>query len=252
MTIWEACVLLAAGVGGGLTGSIAGLASLVSYPALLAVGLTPIAANVTNTVALVSAGAGSITASGPELKGQWNRLRQLALAGLGGGIIGAMLLLLTPSGSFKLVVPWLIAIASVLVLSSHRIVSAEGERYRHPGIPPLTTVGTFVTAIYGGYFGAAAGVVMLVLLQVTLTDDFPRLNAIKNLVAVTFNLVAAVIFAFVSPVHWVVAAPLAVGFFMGGRIGPAVTRAAPAAVLRLVICLMGLGLAVWLGIDAYG
>jgi len=250
--IWHIPVLIAAGVGAGLSASVAGLASLVSYPALLAVGVPPISANVTNTVALVFNGLGYVSASGPELEGQWRHLRWLAIAGLAGGLCGAGLLLATPADSFKRIVPWLIGLASLLVLTGPRLATTDGVIRPDLVIPTRTGSGAFLLAIYGGYFGAAAGVAMIVLLQATVAAPYPQLNAIKNLVLTLSNLVAAIIFIFASSVQWQSCVPLAIGLFLGGRMGPSVVRALPVAVIRVIICVLGLGLAVWLGIDAYG
>ena len=158
MSALEFGFLVLAGIGAGLTGSIAGLASLVSYPALLATGIPPVTANVTNTVALVLNAVGSVSASRPELRGQGRRLRPLLIAAVLGGAAGMALLLLTPTEAFERIVPWLIATASaaILVQRPPRELAAEGARrpVRDPRWLPL---GTFAVAIYGGYFGAAAG-----------------------------------------------------------------------------------------------
>src|ERR1700744_3964971 len=123
---WQLPLLVVAGFGAGVTGSIAGLASVVSYPALLAVGLPPVSANVTNTVALVFNSVGSVSASRPELHGQARRLRRFALTGAAGGIVGAGVLLATPSGSFERIVPWLIALGSAAVLFNRRASVPDG------------------------------------------------------------------------------------------------------------------------------
>jgi uncharacterized membrane protein YfcA len=157
----EAILLIAAGVAAGLIGSVAGLASLISYPALLAAGLPPISANVTNTVALVFSGVGSTLASRPELRQQRGRVHRLVVAGVAGGLVGAAFLLLTPGGAFEHIVPWLIGLASVAILLPRRAgVSQLLEQDADSGGLAL---GAFVIAVYGGYFGAAAGVVLLAL-----------------------------------------------------------------------------------------
>jgi uncharacterized membrane protein YfcA len=251
--------LVLAGVGAGLTGSVAGLASLVSYPALLATGIAPVTANVTNTVALVFNGVGSVSASRPELRGQRRRVQLLGAAGLLGGVTGAVLLLLTPSSAFERIVPWLIAAAAaaILVQRPPRELAVEGLAHAAPGGRPhrdpwwLVPV-TFAIAIYGGYFGAAAGVLMLAVFLLTTGEGLPRGNALKNVVLAVANAVAAVGYVFFSSVAWSAAVPLAVGFFVGGRLGPRVVRRAPQQLLRRVIAVAGLGLALKLGIDAYG
>ena len=256
MSAVEAALLVVAGVAAGLTGSVAGLASLVSYPALLATGIPPVSANVTNTVALVLNGVGSVSASRPELTGQRPRVLRLATAGVLGGAVGAGLLLLTPSDAFERLVPVLIAGAAVLMLVQRptRELAAEGAvdqaaapHRDHWGL----AVGTFAISIYGGYFGAAAGVLMLATFLLATGEGVPRSNALKNVVLGVANLVAAVAYAFLADVDWLAALPLAVGFFVGGRLGPAVVRRAPQTLLRRVIAVAGLGLALWLARDAY-
>jgi uncharacterized membrane protein YfcA len=231
----------------GLTGSIAGLASLVSYPALLATGLGPIAANVTNTTALVFSTLGSTLGSRPELAGQAARLRPLAVAGVLGGTVGAALLLLTPDDTFEKIAPWLIGAASLAILVRPRV----HPEHRRGGAGPGLTAGVFAIAIYGGYFGAAAGVMVLALMLVATGESLARSNAFKNVVLGVANAAAAVGFAVLGPVHWSAAAPLALGLFAGGRLGPVVVRRSNATVLRTLIGLAGLALAVKLALDAY-
>ncbi|RBY82860.1 sulfite exporter TauE/SafE family protein [Geodermatophilus sp. TF02-6] len=255
MTPLQFLLLVAAGVGAGLTGSIAGLASLISYPALLASGIPPVTANVTNTVALVLNSVGSVSASRPELSGQGRRLLRLSAGALLGGAAGAALLLLTPSGAFERIVPWMIAGASVALLVQRppRDLAAAGARahpsHRDPWWLPLATS---AIAVYGGYFGAAAGVMMLALFLLVTGEGLARGNALKNLVLGLANAVAAAAFVVLTPVAWSAALPLAVGLFVGGRLGPPVVRRAPQAALRRVIAVAGLGLAAHLAVQAYG
>jgi uncharacterized membrane protein YfcA len=239
-----------AGVGGGLCGSVAGLASLVSYPALLAIGLPPVTANVSNTVALVFGTAGSTWGSRPELAGQRARARQLGVLALAGGITGAILLLATPSSTFELVVPWLIGMASIAILIPRPRHHAVGVRLPPPHARVLA-LGVFLIAVYGGYFGAGSGVLLLALLLFASAEPLPRSNALKNLLLGVANAVAAVAFVAFGPVHWGAVVPLAIGFLVGGRLGPIVVRRVPSGPLRVLIACAGLGLAVHLGLDAY-
>jgi uncharacterized membrane protein YfcA len=254
VSVWEFGFLVLAGIGGGLTGSIAGLASLISYPALLAVGIPPVTANVTNTAALVLNSVGSVSASRPELKGQGRRLLPLMLAAVLGGVAGAVLLLLTPAEAFERIVPFLIAAASaaILVQRPPRELAIEGA-IEHAGQrdPWWLPIGTFAIAIYGGYFGAAAGVLMLAMYLLGTGEGLPRGNAMKNVVLGVANAVAAVGFIIFASIAWSAALPLAIGLFVGGRLGPAVVRRAPQAALRRVIAVAGLGLAVHLAIQAF-
>jgi uncharacterized protein len=241
-------VLLAfAGIGGGLTGSMAGLASLVTYPALLAAGLSPVSANVTNTVSLVFSSVGSVSGSRPELHGQGARLIRLAPAAVLGGIAGGSLLLLTPADAFERFVPVLIALASTAVMIARPVPDLDHVR-RDPG---WLTGAIFAIGIYGGYFGAAAGVVLLAVLMVATSDSLPHVNAMKNVLLGLANAVAAFGFVLFGHVAWRSALPLAIGLFVGGRLGPALVRRLPAQPLRVVIAVAGLGLAIKLGLDAY-
>jgi uncharacterized membrane protein YfcA len=240
----ELLLLVLAGLVGGLAGSIAGLASVASYPALLAVGLGPITANVTNTVALVFTSVGSVSASRPELAGQARRLRPLAVAAAAGGAVGAGLLLLTPSDTFEKLAPWLIGVASLAIVVRPRVHAAEVE---HRGLAP----GVFLIAIYGGYFGAAAGVMLLALVLVLTGEPLARSNAFKNVLLGTANAIAAIGFAVLGDPEWAAVVPLAAGLLAGGRLGPVVVRHANATILRALIGAAGLALAITLGVDAY-
>jgi uncharacterized membrane protein YfcA len=253
VNVVEALLLVLAGVGAGLSGSIAGLASLVSYPALLATGLPPVTANVTNTVALVLSSVGSVSASRPELAGQGRRLVPLALAGVLGGSAGAALLLITPADAFERLVPVLIAAAALAILLQRppRDLAAEGRRAHGDRDPWWLVAGTAAVAVYGGYFGAAAGVLLLALVLWGTGEGLPRSNAVKNVVLGAANATAAVGFVLLSPVAWSAALPLALGCLLGGRLGPRVVRRAPQAALRRLIGLAGLVLAAVLALDAY-
>jgi uncharacterized membrane protein YfcA len=245
----DAIWLVLAGVGGGLAGSVAGMASLVSYPALLAVGLPPVTANVTNTVALVSSSAGSVWGSRPELEGQGGLARRLAPVAVAGGVTGGILLLATPAADFSRLVPVLIGAASLAILVRRKPVDTEGGGTGRPSWGLFGSV--FLVGVYGGYFGAAAGVVLLAVLLLYTGDTLARSSALKNLLLGLANAVAAVAFAAFGPVHWVDVLPLAAGFLVGGRLGPIIVRHAPAWPLRVIIAGAGLGLAVHLGLDAY-
>ena len=241
--------LVLAGFVGGLIGSVAGLASLISYPVLLAVGLPPLSANVSNTVALVFGGVGSVSASRAELTGQRVQARRLGTIAIAGGICGGLLLLATPSGAFVRIVPWLIAGASLAILVPRSSAPPASARTRRSTW--ALGGGVFLVAVYGGYFGAAAGVLLLALLLTLTEESMPRANAMKNLLGGLANAVAAVAFVAFGPVRWWAIVPLAIGFLVGGRLGPMIVRNAPPGPLRALIACAGVALAIHLGLDAY-
>jgi uncharacterized membrane protein YfcA len=244
----DAVVLVGAGVLAGVAGTVVSLATLVSYPALLAVGLPALTANVTNTVALVLSTVGSSVSSRQELRGQAWRLRRLALAATAGGATGAVLLLSTPPEVFEALVPVLVGGAAVLLLAQPALTRRRRRAVDERG--PLVLAAVFAVGVYGGYFGAAAGVLMLALLALSVTEPLARLNALKNVTMGLANAVAAAGFALFGPVRWTAAVPLAAGFLVGGSLGPALVRRLPAGRLRVLVAVLGLGVAVKLGLDA--
>jgi uncharacterized protein len=243
-------LLVGAGIAAGLSGSIAGLASLFSYPALLAVGLPATAANVTNTVALAFSAVGQAAGSRPELTGQGRVLLRYAPVALGGGAAGAGLLLVTPPGAFERIVPFLVGGAAVALLLQPRIRAAAVRGGSHRAGPGVAA-GLFAVAVYGGYFGAAAGVLMLALILVGLPVGLARGNALKAVLLGLANTAAAVGFALLGPVDWGSVLPLVLGLLVGAWTGPQVVRRLPADALRTAIGLAGIALAVGLAVQAY-
>lgn len=245
----EALLIALAGVGAGLTGSIAGLASLVSYPALLATGLPPLAANVTNTTAMMGNAVGTTLGSRPELVGQWRRVRTLMLLCAGGGSLGAALLLVTDQSVFEAVVPWLVALGSILLLARDRLrtwVATRATRAKSPRSGWRGHLVVVAVGVYGGYFGAGAGVIMLAVLALRTSEPLAVTNAVKNVATSTSNLVAAIAYAVLAPVDWTAAALLGGGALVGGWVGPQVVRVLPERPLRWGIALAGLALAGYL------
>ena len=250
MRFSEALVLLAAGTAGGILSTAVSIASLVTYPALLALGVPPLSANMTNTVSLVFTGAGSVVSSRPELAGQGARVLRLGVVTALGGAAGAAVLLLTPASTFMLVVPVLIGGASLVLLVQPRIkrlspVTEGGNRL-------VRVVALFAIAMYIGYFGAAAGVMLLVVLSMMIDTSLVRVNAVKNALSGMANAMATVCFALFGDVRWAFVPPLAAGFLVGGWIGPKIVRKVPPEPFRVIVSLCGIGLAVRLGVSAYG
>jgi uncharacterized membrane protein YfcA len=255
----EVAGLAGAGTLAGLVSTVASVASLVSYPVLLAIGLPPLAANVTNTVALLFTGAGAAAGSRPELAGQRARLLRLGPACLLGGAAGAAVLLLTPASWFGYAAPVLIAAGSVILLIPRPAARAPASRdpaSQEPVPGWVVCAAVAGVACYIGYFGAAGGILMLALLAATQASDragpLPRANAAKNVLNGLANAAAAVAFACFGPVNWAVVPPLAAGFLAGGAAGPAVVRRLPARVLRIGVAAAGLAIAIKLGAAAYG
>lgn len=242
MSLLESLLVLAAGVFAGAINTIVGSGTLVTFPVLLAVGYGPVVANVSNTIGLVPGSVSGAIGYREELAGQRHRVLVLASASLIGGIVGAVLLLTLPDSAFEAIVPVLIAVALVLVVFQPRLsraLTARRERARPHG-GPLLWGGVFGTGIYGGYFGAAQGVILLALLGITIPEeDLQRQNALKNVLAAIVNGIAAVVFVFFASIAWLPALLLAAGSAAGGQLGARVGRRLSPAVLRGVIVVVG-------------
>ncbi len=221
--------------------AVVGSGTLITFPVLLAVGYGPVTANVSNTVGLFPGSISGAIGYRAELEGQRRRVQVLGVAALLGGITGAVLLLQLPPEAFEAIVPVLIAVALVLVVVQPRLsraLDARRERARPHG-GPLLWIGVYLTGIYGGYFGAAQGVLLLAVEGIAIPEDLQRLNALKNVLAAIVNGVAAVIFIAVADVAWLPAVLLAVGATIGGQLGAKVGRRLSPAVLRGVIVVVG-------------
>ena len=242
-------LLVAAGALAGVLGTAGGIASLISYPALLIVGVAPLPANVTNSIAVLTCEPAAVLRSRPELRGGGALLRRLALPCVLGGSGGAVLLLATPPGVFDWIVPFLVAVASMLMLSAPRVGRWHRRRARPAG-EPVVVAAVAAVAVYSGYFGAGAGIMVLVILLVLVEEHLARANAIKNLVLLLSDAVPAIIFALDGPVVWSAVWPLALGSLAGGALGPAIARPARPEHLRPAIALCGVALSTWLLVSA--
>jgi uncharacterized protein len=243
--IGEFLFLLAAGAVAGVVGTAGGITSLVSYPAILAVGVPPLAADVANLVALVACWPGAALGSRRELTGAGPWLaRFLPLAGAGAAG-GAVLLLTTPPGVFSRVVPYLVAVGSVALLAQPAL-TARFRATRRRGA--LTVPLVALLSVYSDYFGAGAGVLFLAVLLVLVDDRFPEANAMKNMLNGACTVTAALVLAAGGPVPWAVVVPTAVGMFAGSTVGPVVARHLPAVVIRWAVAALGLALAVRLAL----
>ncbi|NUR91125.1 MAG: sulfite exporter TauE/SafE family protein [Nonomuraea sp.] len=242
--IGELLGLAGVGLAAGIVSTVVSLASVVSYPALLAFGMPPLTANVTNTVSLLFTGIGAAAGSRPELAGQGPRVLRLGWLTALGGATGAGLLLVTPSRTFELVAPWLIAGASLLLVRPPR-----PARHSEHGLLPR--VALFAVAVYVGYFGAAGGILLFAVLSTVLNQSPAHVNAMKNVLSGLANAVAATGFALFGPVDWAAVPPLALGFLVGGWIGPYIARRLPGHSLRYLAAACGVAVAVKLGYEAY-
>ena len=222
-----------------------GSGSLITFPTLVALGYPPLVANVSNNIGLVPGSLSGVYGYRRELRGQTERLRRLVPASFLGGLIGSTLLLVLPSTVFRKVVVVLIAIALVLVIvqpfvarriAARRSVDAAGTRVVTPALAALVCA----AGVYGGYFGAAQGIILIALLGIFLDDHLQRLNACKNVLAMTVNAVASVVFILRTTIDWKVVAIIAVGSTIGGQIGAKVGRRLDPRWLRALIVAVGL------------
>lgn len=234
--------LAVAGTVAGVIGTAGGITSLVAYPALLAVGIPPLAANVTNSVALLGSGFASAASAGRDLAGARRTVRVWAPPIVLGSVGGAVALLVTPSDVFDRIVPFLIAAGSIVLLLQPRIARWQLQRGR-PLPRILVAVAGAGIAVYNGYFGAGAGILLIALLLLTAEPVLHRANALKNAILFAADLLPAVLFVLLGSVVWRAMWPLAIGAAVGGLIGPVVARQIPAAVLRVLIGVCGLVLA---------
>lgn len=245
MTWLEQLLILAAGIAAGGINTIVGSGTLITFPTLLAFGLPPVTANVSNTIGLVPGSVSGVIGYRRELAGQRSRLLQLGTASLLGGVTGAILLLTMPPEAFKAIVPVLIIAALILVVVQPRLAAwvkrrrADGDTAPAVHGGPILLVAVFGTGIYGGYFGAAQGVLLLGLLGVFVHEDIQRLNAVKNVLALIVNAVSASIFIVIAEVNWQAVALIAVGSIIGGQLGARVGRKLAPNVLRAVIVVVG-------------
>jgi uncharacterized membrane protein YfcA len=244
VTLLEAIAVLLAGVAAGTINTVVGSGTLVTFPALLAVGLSPVTANVSNTVGLVFGSVSGAWGYRAELAGQRSRLLRLGSASLIGGLVGGVLLLVLPSSAFDTIVPILIGLGVVLVLLGPRISARVAARAEARGGLPHHGAGWVWPAVggagvYGGYFGAAQGVLLMAILGIGVDDTLQRHNATKNVLAAIVNGVAAVLFVVVAHVEWRAAALVAVGSVVGGQLGATVGRRLSPNLLRAVIVVVG-------------
>jgi uncharacterized membrane protein YfcA len=244
----QAVAVAAAGVVAGMINTVVGSGTLITFPVLLAVGYSPLTANVSNGLGLVPGSLFGAIGYRRELGGQGARVRRFGVASVVGAVIGAVLLLVLPPRAFSAVVPVLIVLALVMVvaqpwlarrLAARRAKEEENkEKERSDGW--WLWLGILGTGIYGGYFGAAQGVLLLGLMGVVLSESLQRINAVKNVLAMLANLASGIVFVFVAHVSWIAVVLIAVGSGVGGVLGARVGRKLSPIVLRGLIVVIGL------------
>jgi uncharacterized protein len=236
----EALAILVAGMAAGAINTVVGSGTLITFPVLVALGHPPLVANVSNNIGLVPGAVSGIVGYRRELAGQRHRVLQLGVFSAAGGLAGAILLLALPASAFDAIVPALIALALVLVVLQPRLTRALAHRRRadnERSVTLHTLVGS--TAVYGGYFGAAQGIILISLLGIGIRDELQRLNALKNVLAATVNLVAGLVFIAVAHVDWAVAGLIAAGSVAGAALGARYGRRLSPTALRAVIVVVG-------------
>ncbi len=240
MTLLEALAILAAAVAAGTINTIVGSGTLITFPVLIALGWAPVVANVSNNIGLVPGAYTGVFGYRRELEGQRSLIRSLAPFTIAGAIAGAVLLLVLPAAAFKAIVPVFIAIAVILVTLQPRINAALAHRRRPDAEKRAGLRGvTLATGVYGGYFGAAQGILLMSIFGVALPQGLHRSNALKNLLAGTANLVAGVVFVFAANVDWAVAGLIAAGSMLGGYLGARYGRRLSQERLRVFIVVVG-------------
>jgi uncharacterized membrane protein YfcA len=245
MSPLQAVAVLAAGVAAGTVNTIVGSGSLITFPTLLAVGYSPLVANVSNTVGLMPGAVSGSIGYRRELAGQRARAVPLGVVVMLGGLSGGLLLLAMPASSFERVVPYLILVACGLIAAQPRLTRAmearRGDGQTHPA--PLYLL-MYLAAVYGGYFGAAQSVIAIALLGIFVPDHLQRLNALKNVLAALMNAAVTVLFLVAAPIAWLPTLLLASGAIAGGQIGAHIGRRLSPLVLRTFIIVVGTGVAV--------
>jgi uncharacterized membrane protein YfcA len=244
LSVLEAVAILLAGVAAGTINTVVGSGTLITFPTLLAFGVPPVTANVSNTIGLVPGTVTGAWGYRRELAGQRGRVVQLATASVIGGLVGAVLLLVLPAGAFEAIVPALILLGVVLVIAGPRLSAWVARRAEERGTSDRLYAwwvwpAVLITGVYGGYFGAAQGVLLMAVLGIGVAEPLQRLNGVKNVLAAIVNGVAGVLFIFVADVDWLVVLLIGVGSVIGGLIGAGVGRRLPPLVLRVTIVVVG-------------
>jgi uncharacterized membrane protein YfcA len=241
VSFWEIVAIAAAGLAAGMINTVVGSGTLITFPVLLAFGYAPVTANVSNSVGLVPGSVSGAIGYRRELSGQRSRAIRLGVASSLGAITGAVLLLALPAAAFTAIVPVFIGLALVLIVAQprlNRLLAKHTEHAEHRG--PVLLLALYATGVYGGYFGAAQGILLLGILGLALTQDLHRTNALKNVLAGLVNGVAGAFFVFAAHVQWPPAAILACSSILGAQIGARYGRRLNPIALRALIVVVGI------------
>ncbi len=240
MDLLDAIAIFAAGIAAGAINTVVGSGTLITFPVLIALGYQPLVANVSNNIGLVPGAFTGVYGYRRELRGQRRRIINLGIFSLIGGVVGATLLLVLPSSAFDAIVPALIALALVLVVVQPRLDRALAEhRHPHGERRPALRGAIGASGVYGGYFGAGQGILLIGILGIAIDDGLQRLNGLKNVLAGLVNLTAGVIFVFAAHVDWGVAGVIAAGSILGAMLGARYGRRLSPTALRVLIVIVG-------------
>lgn len=276
MSVVDALLILLAGIGAGAMNAVVGAGTLITFPTLLALGFPPVVANVSNTIGLVPGSAAAAYGFRFLLAGHGRLIRQLVLSSAAGGVLGAALLLVLPAEAFEQVIPPLLLLSAVLAAAQPRVAAwvlerrrrtlasddlathtADGDVVRDPATTapvairtsPVLYVVVFLTGVYGGYFGAAQGVILLAVLGIFVAGGMPQVNGIKNVLAGVANFVSAVLFIAIAEIDWRIVVLVAIGATVGGLLGARFGRRLPAGPLRALVVAVALFAAIWQWLD---
>lgn len=242
MSVLELFLLFAAALAAGIINALAGGGSIFTFPALIAVGIPPLVANVTNTVALCPGYVGGILGQWRDLKGQSKRMAALLPIAAAGGLAGAYVLTRTSEATFEALVPVLVLAACAMVAVQDKLRALLQRRALRIGLG-WAVIPVFVAAVYGGYFGAGLSVMYLAMIGLAIDDTLTRLNALKQVMGLATNLVAALYFALLTPVVWPAAAIMAVGTLLGGAAGGRLASVVKPTTLRAIVIAIGVVIA---------
>lgn len=246
----DVIIIAIAGLIAGLANTVAGGGTLISFPALLATGVPPINANITSSVGLMSGYVGGSIGYRRELRGQGRRVLMLGAVAITGGLCGAIVLLVTPADSFRIIVPYLVLLSCLLLAIQPQLARAVAVRRaasgttHHSDITPAVHLGVFVAAMYGSYFGAGLGVLLLGVLGILIDDHLQRLNGLKSVLSVIIKIVGTIVFLVSGLVVWWAAGVLFVTAYLGGLAGARVARLLSPNALRYAVATLGSGIGI--------